>query len=104
MDWQWVGKFWLLVLPTVHCLEGMLCAFAGSDHFNGYRVYTLVDEILQRIIHKPMACHAGFASEQRGADTHPEMAPESRAIGAGMACMGGTFVQHFEVAGLQHIL
>ena len=55
---------------------------AGSENFNGYRVNTLVNEILQRIIHKAVAGHAPLSGERRGRNTHPEMAAKRRAIGA----------------------
>jgi hypothetical protein len=34
---------------------------------------TLVNQVLHRIIHKPMARHPGQPAESRAANAHPEM-------------------------------
>ena len=56
-------------------------------------------EILERIIHKAMAHHAGLAGERRGSNPHPEMGAKTGAIGPGVTGMGDAFIDHFELRG-----
>jgi hypothetical protein len=65
---------------------------------------TLVDEILQRIIHKAMACHAALPRKQGRCDPHPEMGAKAGAIGPRMAGVLPAFVNHFKLDGLQDFL
>jgi len=66
-------------------------------------VYTLVDKILQRIIHKAMLGHAGFSGKKRRSNAHPEMGAKTGSVGASVPGVGGAFIDHFELLGLQHI-
>jgi hypothetical protein len=65
-------------------------------------VQSLVDEILQRIIHKAMALDPTQAIELAAANAHPEMGSEPQVIGAHMASMIGTFVDHLQAERIQH--
>ena len=56
----------------------------------------LVHKILQRIIHKAVALNTRLAGELRRRDTDPEMGAVTGSIGAHMARMLGTFVQHLQ--------
>jgi hypothetical protein len=55
----------------------------------------LVNEILQRIIHKAMALHAAEWGEQRRCNAHPHVTALPRGAGTGMTGMVGTFVNDF---------
>ena len=57
----------------------------------------LCDEILQRIIHKPMPRHAGSPANSGRGDPDAEMGAIAAAIGPRMARMGGAFVEYFEL-------
>jgi len=61
----------------------------------------LVYEILQCIIHKPMARHASFTYELGAVDAYPKMGPHARAIGADMPSMGSAFVDHLQKLGVK---
>ena len=61
----------------------------------------LIDEILQRIIHKAMSFNPCQTGELRAANAHPEMRAMTQAVGAGMPSMVGTLVDHFQAEGLQ---
>jgi len=76
----------------------------GCLGFNGQRMQTLVDEILERIIHKPMPGHGGFADKNPSRNAHPEMGTKAGAVGACVAMMLLAFVDHFKLAGLQDLL
>lgn len=55
-----------------------------------------INEILQCIIHKPVARHAAFARKGGTGDTDPKMTAKALGVGTRVACMRGTFVDHFE--------
>ena len=74
----------------------------STDHFYRQGMQPLVDKILQRIIHKPMALHTGHLPSNCGADdTDPEMGAEAGVVGTGMAGMLVAFVQHLQRGGRQ---
>jgi hypothetical protein len=52
----------------------------------------LVNKLLQRIIHKPMARYPRQAHKSQGADTHTKVGAFAGAIGPGMAGMLIAFV------------
>jgi len=64
-------------------------------------VQALVDEILQRIIHKAMSFDPWQPGELRAANANPKMGAMAQAVGAGMPSMVGTFVDHFQAEGLE---
>jgi hypothetical protein len=64
-------------------------------------VQALVDEILQRIIHKAMPFNPWQTVELRAANAHPEMGAMPQAIRPRMPSMVSTFVYHFQAEGLQ---
>lgn len=72
--------------------------------FNGQRVQTLIHEILERIIHKPMPADRRLADKSRSADAYPEMGAKTGAVGAGVAVMLMTFINHFKLRRLQRLL
>ncbi len=76
----------------------------GSDNFNGQRMQALVDENLQRIIHKAVLGDACLARKHRAGDSHTEMGAMPLGIGSGMSGMRGAFVEHIELSGLQRRL
>ena len=61
----------------------------------------LVNEILQCIIHKPVARHAAFARKSRAGDANPKVGAKTLGIGTHMACMLGALVGNFQVRGLK---
>ena len=61
----------------------------------------LVNEILQCIIHKPVARHAAFAYESRAGDANPKVGAETLDVGTYVACMLGALVDNFQVCGLK---
>ena len=79
-----------------------MVVYEGSfDHFNGQCVQALGDEILQCIIHKPMARHAALASESRAGDADTEVGTKTFCIGTHMARMRSAFIQYFELRWMQ---
>ena len=62
----------------------------------------LVNEILQCIIHKPVARNAAFALKHRAGHTHPKVRTGTLCIGSGMTGMCGTFVDDLQVRRLQN--
>jgi len=62
---------------------------------------TLVDKILQRIIHKAMARHARFSGEKGRRNAHPEMGAKTGAVGTGVPSVQAAFVDHFELQRVQ---
>jgi hypothetical protein len=67
-------------------------------------MHSLVNEILQRIIHKTVTCNAGLAGKERRSYPNPEMGAETAPVGTGMTRMGATLVNDFERACLQGVL
>ena len=65
----------------------------------GQRVQALVNEILQCIIHKPMACHAALACKDGAGNAYPEVGAETFRVGTHMAGMGRAFVEYLQVGG-----
>jgi len=61
----------------------------------------LVNEILQCIIHKPVARNAAFAIKQRTGHTHPEVRAGALCVGSRMTGVCGTFVNHLQCRGLE---
>ena len=61
----------------------------------------IVNEILHRIIHKPVAGDPVFPCKKRACNANAKVGPEALGIGAGMARMGGAFVNNLELAGTQ---
>jgi hypothetical protein len=57
------------------------------DNFDGQSVQALIDEILQRIIHKPMARYPRQADKSQGADSHTKVGTFPGAIRPGMTGM-----------------
>jgi hypothetical protein len=62
---------------------------------------TLVDEILQRIIHKPVARHPCQGIESRASNADSEVGSLSAAIGAGMPGMGCALIQNLQGLGVE---
>ena len=62
----------------------------------------LVNEILQCIIHKPVARNAALAIKQGRSHTHPKVRAGALCIGARMTGVCGTFVNHLQSRRLQH--
>ena len=71
------------------------------DYFDRQSVQPLGNEILQCIIHKPMARHAALACESRAGDADAEMGTKTFCIGTHMARMRSAFVQYFELRWMQ---
>ena len=67
-----------------------------SECFDRKGMQALVDEFVQRIIHKPMPRQTGFSFEQGGGNSHPEMGAGAAAVRTGMTGVGSAFVQDFE--------
>ena len=65
---------------------------------NAKRMQAAVQEIAHGIIHKAMPGDLGLPGEHGGGDAHPEMGAGTGAVLARMTEVGGTFVQHFELA------
>ena len=65
-------------------------------HFNRQSMQTLVDEILQCIIHKPMALHPGQSGQSVTAQTDPKMRASAGHMGPGMSGMRRTFIDDLE--------
>ena len=87
---------------SLWAVGGQTCPRLGRvDNFDGQSVQALIDEILQRIIHKAMPLNPWQTGELRAANAHPEMRAMTQAVGAGMPRMVGTFVDHFQAEGLQ---
>ena len=61
----------------------------------------LVNEILQRIIHKAMALNAADAIKQRRGYAHPHVGAFATVVGAHMASMLSAFINHTQRGGLQ---
>ena len=72
-----------------------------SENFNGDRVGALVYEGAQRIIHKPVLRHAAFSGEDGRCNAHAKVCPPAAGVCAGMACMSGALVDHFELGWLK---
>lgn len=62
----------------------------------GQRVQALVNEILQCIIHKPVACHAALACKGRAGDAHPKVSTETFCVGARVTRMGRALVKYLK--------
>lgn len=71
------------------------------DNLDGQGVKPLGYEILQCIIHKPVAGHAAFAIKGGAGNAHPKMRAKALIIRAHVARVGGAFVQHVELGGRQ---
>jgi hypothetical protein len=72
--------------------------------FNGQRVQTLIQEILERIIHKPMPCHERLPHKSHSSDAHPEMGAKTGAIGPRMTVVLVALVNYLQALGLQDFL
>ena len=72
-----------------------------SKNLYGQGVQTLRYEILQRIIHKPVLRHAAFSGEDGRCNAHAKVCPPAAGVCAGMACMSGALVDHFELGWLK---
>jgi hypothetical protein len=72
-----------------------------SDQLDGQGVQTLVNEILQRIIHKAMALNARDPAEQRGCNRNPHVSALAAVVGAHVAGVCGAFIDHPKLGGLQ---
>jgi hypothetical protein len=59
----------------------------------------LIQKILQRIIHKPMALNAALAGKRCTLNTHTEMRTYAGGIRTHMAGMLVAFVDHFQLLG-----
>ncbi len=64
----------------------------------------VVQEFLERIIHKAMTLDAVELLKMRRGNQNPEMAVEARLRGAGMARMLGTFIDDLSKAGFNPVL
>jgi hypothetical protein len=76
----------------------------GSEGFDRQGMQPAADKILQRIIHKAMARHAGAAGEHRRGNPHPEMGAKTALVGPSVARMRCAFVDDFEAGGRQEFL
>jgi hypothetical protein len=56
---------------------------------------------LERIIHKAVTLDAIELFKMAGGNHHPVMAVQAQIIGAGMAGVLGTFIDHLQEAGLK---
>ena len=61
----------------------------------------LVNEKLQRIIHKAMLLHTCATGENRAGNADTEVRAEALGVGAGMPGMRRAFIDYFELRGLQ---
>jgi hypothetical protein len=77
------------------------CDGPNSDQFDGQSVQALVDEILQRIIHKAMALNPAERFKQGGSNAHTHVGPLAALVGAHVAGVVGTFVKDTQLGGLQ---
>ena len=59
----------------------------GLDNLNGQCMKALVNKLLQRIIHKPMARYPRQADKSQGADSHTKVGAFPGAIRPGMTGM-----------------
>jgi hypothetical protein len=67
--------------------------FAGVlYHFYRQSMQALVNEILQRIIHKPVPRHPRNALKLGTANAHPKVRTKARVIRPHMACMGSALI------------
>ena len=62
---------------------------------------TLIGELLQRIIHKPVPGHTGQACKNPCTYANPKMRALTAAIGTCMPCMGCAFIVDLQKKGLQ---
>ena len=65
----------------------------------GQRVQALVNEILQCIIHKPVACHTALACKNGAGNAYPEVGAETFRVGTHVAAMRRAFVEYLKMGG-----
>jgi hypothetical protein len=73
----------------------------GSDQLDGQSVQTLVNEILQRIIHKAVTLDSADPMEQGRSDAHPHVCPLKAVIGTHMPGVRCAFIDDAKFGGGQ---
>ena len=92
-----------MVVESAACLHSCAAKVSGGvNDLDGQRMQALVNEILQCIIHKAVARNAALAIKQGRSHTHAKVRAGTLCIGARMAGVRSTFVNHLQGRWFEH--
>ena len=92
-----------MIVESAACQPGRAAKVSGRvNDLDGQRMQPLVNKILQCIIHKAVARNAALAIKQRRSHTNAKVRAGTLRIGARMAGVRSTFVNHLQGRGLQY--
>jgi hypothetical protein len=96
------------VMEVLSRSEGMkrsrLSEGSAVQRFDGQGMQAAGRELVERIIHKPVASHPAQPNEAFTGDAYPKVGAVAFGAGAGMAGVAGTFVDDFQAAWGQALL